>query len=69
MAGLEVAGRRFRTETDYQAALLVGNPKLRYTEENDMFSLPDALLLHSIIRKYKPKRIIEIEWVFYVCYP
>lgn len=46
--------------TDYQAALLVGNPKLRYTEENDMFSLPDALLLHSIIRKYKPKRIIEI---------
>lgn len=46
--------------TDFQAALLADNPELRYTEENDMFSLPDALLLHSMIREYRPKRIIEI---------
>ncbi len=46
--------------TDYQDILSGECSKLRYTEDNDMFSLPDAALLHSMIRKHKPKHIIEI---------
>ncbi len=45
---------------DFQDILYNKDLQMRYTEDNDMFSLPDALLLHSMIREYKPKRIVEI---------
>ena len=45
---------------EFQDILCNNNVQLRYTEENDMFSLPDALMLHSMIREYKPRHIVEI---------
>lgn len=35
-------------------------PDCRYYYENDYFSYSDAIFLYSFLRKYKPKRIVEI---------
>lgn len=34
--------------------------KLRYQYENDYYSYSDGIILHTILRHFKPKRIIEI---------
>lgn len=35
-------------------------PGLRYYYGNDAFSCPDAILLYTVLRRYRPRRIVEI---------
>lgn len=46
----------------YEELPFKSKPKnnLRYYYENEMFSYSDAIFLYSLIRKFEPKRIIEI---------
>lgn len=63
---LNAEGQAYRLQNhkeyfiEFQKALYEMPGELRYTEDNDMFSLPDAMLLHGMIREKRPKHIIEI---------
>ena len=35
-------------------------PGLRYYYGNDAFSCPDAILLYTMLRRYRPRRVVEI---------